>query len=322
MGCAFLYAIEVRMYYGAFIRSFMKNRLKNGSIVGVNPFSEEWDVLARMLLAMSSTKEGTIGAGDYSGFDGSHSAQILWAVYAYIDRWYSRHDSEAVKMRYMLWLDVLNSKQLIGNEVYEWGSSLPSGSPMTIIINTLYNQVLFLYCWLRMKPADLTMEDFYQHVYLCCGGDDNVFSVHDRVKSWFNEMTLPDVMAEVGAKYTTELKGIATAASRKLSEVEFLKRSFRYDDDLGRWLAPLRLSVVLEICCWTKKGFQENSIAISNARESIRELSLHPKAIFDKYAPKIADLVHSEYANMEFPESKHLNYYKTQAETLLLDRCY
>jgi hypothetical protein len=71
-----------------------------------------------------------------------------------------------------------------------------------------------------------------------------------------------------------------------LEDIEFIKRSFSYDRLSTLWLAPLRLDVVLEIPCWTKRKDSLN-IVTDNVTTTIRELSLHPKEVFDEWTPKI-----------------------------------
>jgi len=70
--------------------------------------------------------------------------------------------------------------------------------------------------------------------------------------------------------------------------LEFLKRSFRFENLSSRFVAPLRLDVVLEVPYWTKKNSSiRDDIVHSNVQCSLDELSLHGRQVFDQYAPKI-----------------------------------
>lgn len=73
---------------------------------------------------------------------------------------------------------------------------------------------------------------------------------------------------------------------RKIGNIEFIKRSFVFDRTSSLWLAPLRLDVVLEIPCWTKRK-DSLTITTDNVEVAIRELSLHSKDIFDAWVPAI-----------------------------------
>jgi len=51
----------------------------------------------------------------------------------------------------------------------------PSGSPNTIVDNTLINYFLFAYAWFDLNPESL-LEDFDENVVMNLFGDDNLFS--------------------------------------------------------------------------------------------------------------------------------------------------
>ena len=68
--------------------------------------------------------------------------------------------------------------------------------------------------------------------------------------------------------------------------VDFLKRKFRYEPLVDRYVAPLDLNVVLEEPCWTKKGTDAIEIAKTNVQTSLLACSfvllvcLHPNNNF------------------------------------------
>jgi hypothetical protein len=160
---------------------------------------------------------------------------------------------------------------------------MPSGNPATTYINIMYNEFAFRLCWVDLK---LPLFEFDTHIFVIFYGDDNAFSVHPCYRHVFNEITLVESMAKIGLEYTTELKQAALVPFRNLTEIEFIKRSFAYDSLSTLWLAPLRLEVVLEIPCWTQRKDSLN-IVTDNVTTTIRELSLHPRSIFDEWTPKI-----------------------------------
>jgi hypothetical protein len=103
----------------------------------------------------------------------------------------------------------------------------------------------------------------------------------------FNDINLEKWMAEFGLVYTNETKTGTMSELRNLEEVAFLKRTFRYEPILGRYVAPLSLPVILEIPYWTKKK-DGTKITEDNATFSISELALHGEKTYEKWAPKIA----------------------------------
>jgi len=289
-GAPFLYLSTFKMYFGAFALHYQKNRIDNGSSVGVNPYSSEWDVIAKHLTRYDRESDSHVGAGDYSAFDGSEVPIIHYAILDYVNRWYDDGPVNS-KIRHLLWQEVVNSRHIAEGVLYEWFSSLPSGHPGTIWINCMYNHFAFRLTWLRIFE---TVRGYNENVYVIVCGDDNTFTVNHPYRSKFNELTLGPVMKEIGLTYTTELKVTAVVPFRRLEDIEFLKRSFRKEHRLGLWLAPLRLSVILEMPNWTKKHDSDGILA-SNINEALRELSLHSKPVFDMWSPLIIDVFKKHY---------------------------
>jgi hypothetical protein len=271
-----------RMYFGAFSLWMFKNRIDNGCCVGVNPY-QEWGNLANALSKHADADMKCFGAGDYSAFDASEHPDIHWVILDIINRWYNDDDND---IRAMLWLEVVNSKHIIGNQVYQWFASLASGHPMTPVINNLYNHVVFRYCYYRAKGNDLAaLADFNLEVYLAVFGDDNIFGINPDIAEIFNEATICEFMAELGLTYTNESKTGVSHTLRTLFDCSFLKRGFRYDDTLNRVVAPLELDVITEMVLWTKNTADKDAIVKTNVETALMELSLHGLEVFNTHAP-------------------------------------
>lgn len=300
--CPFDYLVIFKMYFGSFQLEFMNTRISNGSAVGVNPYSPEWNDIAKRL-GVFDHGVPLVGAGDFKGYDGKEKPPIHEIICEIINEWYS-DAFENQQIRHILWRDVVNSRHVVEGIVVEWNSSLPSGHPYTIIINCMYNHIAFRYCWMK-AGYDLMLFD--ESVYLIVCGDDNLFSVSDFARDNFNEMTIAEHMRDLGLEYTTEFKGTAVIPFRKLTEIEFLKRGFRHEPVLGRYVAPLRLEVVLEIPFWTKTHDMDN-ITSSNTIEALQELSLHGKDTYDCWAPKITEQFQRYYPDTSTRSSLHRNH--------------
>jgi len=265
-----------KMYFGAAFDRFMSDRHRLESMVGGNPFTE-WDIMSRFLLKFGSSKPN-IGAGDYSRFDSTQLPQVHRAIFEILNGLYTSATMEEDEIRDILSLDVSNSIHLVEGNLVEWNSGLPSGSYMTIMVNTMYNQMNFRMAWLTLE---LPEEDFDNHVVLYAVGDDNIFSVSDRYREVFNESTLQDVMPSLGMIYTNETKGVSETSLRNLDQVEFLKRGFKFDSDLNKWIAPLRFEVVQQIPYYTKK-YDSERITLDCINEALNESALHGKETFEK----------------------------------------
>lgn len=283
--CPVRLLILYRRYFGAFILWCHKNRINNGFAVGVNPYSEEWELVAQKLNRFAQASYANKGAGDYSGFDKKHKTVVQNDVLDHINKWYSDEHSN---VREVLWLEITNSKHIFGNTVYSWDSSGPSGHPLTTLLNNLVNHYCANYVWYKTNSFQATeLVKFYDKVYYITLGDDNLFAVDPDSLHLFNEKMMEEHVSDLGMKYTSETKTAVSDFMRPLTEVSFLKRNFRFEPIYGRYCAPLELDVILEMPQWTKEGRNRMEIQQTNVETALRELSLHPKEVFNTWAPKI-----------------------------------
>jgi hypothetical protein len=280
-GCPFFYLILVKMFFGAFTRQCLRDRIKNFMTVGVNPYSTEWEIIYKLFLTYSP--EGWVGAGDFGGFDGSEEAVIHNLILQLINEWYN---DEYNYLRKILWLELTNSKHINEDKVFEWSGSLPSGHPLTIFVNSIYHIFAFYYVFYKLIIVTALKMDAEALVMQVCG-DDGIFAVKAPYREYFNEMTVAPELAKIGLKYTTEMKETASVKWRKISEIEFLKRSFKVLPEVPYHVAPHRLEHMREICYWTRKGTLRDQITRDNVENVIREMSLHGRETFDDYVPRI-----------------------------------
>jgi len=285
-GCALDYTIVFRMYFLDFCIFLMRHRGSTGSCVGINPRSEEWHTLAKDLSRFKS-----VVAGDFSQFDKKQQIEFLWAILDLINRWYD--DSDVNKnIREILWYEVVFSFHIFGGEIIQWISSLSSGHPATTIINTILHVMLMMYVFVITSRLGLHgIQFFREKVCARVYGDDGVYSISDDAIHFFNQHTITEVMLKIGYIYTDEGKLVGNKAPlcRDLEEVSFLKRSFRYDKELGKWLAPLSLETILEMPYWTKDTKESMIIVKDNVDVALMELGLHDKVVYDQWASKIID---------------------------------
>jgi len=280
--------ILYRMYFGAYQLWYKRNRVFNQSAIGVNVYSQEWDMIAKHLERFSPGDCKNVGAGDYSKFDGTEKPYIHKKILEVINNWYDDGE-ENFLIRKVLWLELTNSIHIQGKCIYEWGTSLPSGHPLTPVVNTMYNGIAFRYCWNRAFDFDPMLKtQFNDYCYLIAMGDDNVFSVHGKYSKIFTEVTVGKYMSELGLVYTSETKDVVNVEMRHLTEVEFLKRRWRKCSKVGRYVAPHQIERQLEILNWSKRGANADEISIDNVDSVLRELALHGSEVYNFWSKKIA----------------------------------
>lgn len=278
------YTIVCRMYFLSFVMAIMAVNLVAGIGVGINCYSEDWDYLAKAL----RSKGNNILAGDFTGFDTCHYELLANFVLKVIETWYNGLEPE---VRKVLFFDLTNSVHVFRDLLYQWClGRLPSGHPLTAIFSSLMNRILYITCWCMLHPhGPAGITDFGKHVYFVTYGDDSIVSVSDWAIVWFNYHTISAAMKSLGYDYTDEMKSTDDQGplARSLTDVTFLKRGFRFEAALGRWVAPLQLNAILEMLYWTKAGSLGEEITRTNVDNALRELSLHEEPTFDLWAPRV-----------------------------------
>lgn len=257
--------------------------------LGLNPLGDHWGQLWSYMEDFSPK----LGAGDYKQFDQSQEPCIsLGILDALMDRYAYGPDSVA---RRVMWREACGPHVILGSFIYKLPKGMPSGHPATGLINGLYNCTLFTMCYARTqieaKVADIRLPEwraacdgFPDKVRLAVVGDDNLFSTRS---SAINELTLPRLMAEWGARYTMDQKdGVAISPTRDISEVTFIGRSF--ERRFGRRLAPLRMESIVDMGNWTQKQSLLTTAWYTSVYEQTAAcLAMHDTAIWEEYLPKL-----------------------------------
>lgn len=280
------FVIIFRQYFMGFVAHMVRNRIENESCVGVNVYSHEWTQLARRLQEVGPH----VMAGDFSNYDGTLNAQILWRVLDIVNDFYggNRQDSS---IRASLWSEIVNSIHVCGNQIYMWNHSNPSGCPITTILNSVYHSIAARYVFLTCAmgaPGCYDLGLFRRCVRHNNYGDDDVWNISSEIIEWFNQETVTEAFRLLGMEYTDEMKTTgAVAKCRTLNEVSFLKRQFRWDSTQHRYRAPLSLDTILEMPMWVRGKVDMDPITSVTLQEAAHELAQHDRATFEKWIPDL-----------------------------------
>lgn len=295
--------IIFKMYFGDLIRWLMQNRVRNSMAVGVNPYSHEWDYIARWL---TSVGDKCI-FGDYRGYDGSLYPAFMYKFLDLADAFYSGSTVEQRNVRYSAFENIVNSRHVCSGDssksfVYEWFGSNPSGNLLTTLLNSFCNVLIIKYaivsCWgisngihhLRMKPQEvnIAVAKLGDNTKITVFGDDGGLCISDDFSKFVDQQKITKAMLDIGFVYTDEAKeDVSEHTFRKIEDCSFLKRGFVLNFE-NKYTAPLELSVILEMCYWTKSNAPAGSLE-STIDTALMELSLHGKEIFNKYSGKMVD---------------------------------
>lgn len=296
-----VYLILTGMYFYPFVSWMVDNRIVNGSLMGINPFGDEWRQFFTKLI--SKNQSGIFG--DYGSYD--KTLFVIWQrATQKLYKAFAGDDNPDLMAMDMLFEDMISSYHVINVEgkgyLYKWSWGNTSGNFLTTIINTVANFCLIVYACvsvevggrdnlystpvIRLAPI---VNSILQDIAFGGYGDDNAFTItpdHDLI----NFFTIRDAFAEIGIEYTDELKGKGELLALKpVVDGSMIGRGFYLEPGVfpPQVNAPLRLYSILESLLWDKSGKESLNIVAQKSRMAAAELSQHPPIIFDTYYPII-----------------------------------
>lgn len=244
--------VAFRKYFMMFSRLDSMNIDKTGVALGTNPYGPDFEAIHSRLFYDGA---GII-AGDFSSYDTLISVDALMCVYGVIYELcvrsgnYSREDLNAVRELSNL---SMNWFTVIDGLLISVAGANSSGHPLTTLINCKVNQIFMICAYNRLKPSKslLRYSDSIRYVYY---GDDNLLSVGEDSKSFFNQMTLTAAFAEVGVKYTDANKSASAKNFESHDEASFLKRTFKYHPDIKCVVGALDIDAIYDSFRYASKS--------------------------------------------------------------------
>lgn len=299
------HTIALRMYVLDFMAFMLKKNIRVGVAVGVNPYSEDWDMLANEL----NLAGPHVVAGDVSGFDYNQCASIILIALEIINMYYDDGE-ENKRIRRVLFHDIAHSIHLYKDVIYQWLGGLPSGNLLTALLNSMVMCILVICCWIQHHPQGTAgLIEYESNVKTVTLGDDSISAVSDPGSEIINYPNMFETFKGFGIPFTDENKNTVFVKTKKLSDVNFLKRTFRKDPEMGRYVAPLLISAITDSLAWTQKGSNYRKVIVDKVDTNLLELSLHSEEDFQQWAPLVVEVARSE-----------LNHYPTKINRSLLLR--
>lgn len=230
------YSLVVRKYLLSFIRVMQRNRYVFEAGPGTICQSQEWEDIYGYL-----TQHGTdrIVAGDYANFDKNMPASVILAAFQVIVNVLKAAGCSTEHITVVQCIAEDTAFPMINyfGELIEPYGTNPSGHPLTVIINSLANSLYMRYAYERLHPHhDLC--GFRANVALFTYGDDNIMGVSHKAP-FFNHTWIQSVMRDIGIEYTMADKDSESVPYISIHEASFLKREFRYDEEIGHIVCPL-----------------------------------------------------------------------------------
>jgi len=305
------YLILFRQYFSGFAAHMARHRIDLEACIGINPYSQDWNRLGARL-----TRYGkNVVAGDFSNFDGTLSAAILWKCLDLIQAFYQGTTEEAF-IRRRLWIDIVHSVHTTKGVLYMWNHSQPSGCPITATLNSLYHSLVaryvFVLCARKHSPDNVSLRVFDQKVAHANYGDDDVYNIDESIIDWYNQITMAEMFQTIGMTYTDELKTGELVKARTLNDVQFLKRKFRWDESQSRYRAPLSLETITEMARWVKGKKNHWTLTHETLQEALYEAAEHERCVFEDVARKLEPARRLVNRHLPCPASTYDAYQESQ----------
>ena len=257
-----------RMFFLSLVRLMQTHKMAFECAVGVVAQTKEWELFYKKLI-----RKKHLIAGDFSKYDKQMPPYVILLAYwvlIEIARTSGNYTEEDIRIMFGVATDTAYPFMLFNGDFVQWLCSNPSGQSLTVIINCIVNCIYFRYVYLTifdqwrvkflnatseeierelerdptlqyiLNNLDLTTEEIistFQDVNnFFCYGDDNENSTD---MQWFNFSAIKQAFMDMGIKYTPPSKDDTEYEHMEIEEIDFLKRSYRYDPDLEAIVAPL-----------------------------------------------------------------------------------
>lgn len=273
------WSIVVRKTLLSFVKLVQDNKLVFEAGPGTVCQSIEWQQLREYL-----TQYGTdrIIAGDYSKFDKRMAADFIMAAYWIIAELHKRagHDDAMYAKIMGIGTDVAYPVMNIRGEIVMFYGTNPSGHPLTVIVNSLVNSLYMRYAFAKLG-YDVSI--FKQHVALMTYGDDNAMGVSPHVPD-FTHTNVQETLAEIGVIYTMPDKESESVPYVHIDDIAFLKRKWRFDEDIGAYVCPLdEDSIKKSLMCWVPSGtICPEAQMVAVIQSAIREYFWYGRETFER----------------------------------------
>jgi hypothetical protein len=258
----------------------------------INSSSNQWHELAKYLKFLGI--DWDLVDLDFTSYDASHFCAMMdvvaYLVYKLALFFYE--NEEAASLCY--YLVVLMKAKVMKHmgDIALILKLMPSGCDMTLMFNCFVNIILMIYGFQCLFPSK-NASQFFELVRPATLGDDNLSAVHNSIPQ-FNAISLKEIYSEVGYRITNATKGPQVLANVSREDAQFLKRKFRFDPDIGEYMAPLDSESIWKMLSFWDKDKQLNvsfSVRMSQAFDvAQREFFLYGKEYLSEIMPVLREL--------------------------------
>lgn len=219
--------------------------------IGINMHSTDVDAFIDRITRSGKFKK--FFEYDHVGFDTSMCIDAGLSTNTVIYRLCERFGYNEYVLTLLIGLltDELFPVIVIDGVLYAIASFQASGKYGTAENNSIRNLFLILYAWSIITEGKYKLEEVFDHIEPAVYGDDVTGGVSDEASKIFNNHTIRDCyITHFGMKLTSAAKDGKFEKFLSLDEISFLKRSFKFREDLGHWVALLDRESLMKAICY------------------------------------------------------------------------
>jgi hypothetical protein len=279
-GSEVVFTLLTRKYFLPVVKFIQDHGLELECAVGLNAFGPVWDDVS---LYLTKYGDDRMIAGDYKAFDKTASSKAMMSAFevligvarlaGYNERSLTIMEGIATEISYPVY-------EFNGVILQAFGSN-PSGHPLTVIVNNLINSLYLRYAYYVLHE-DSVVPMFHDRIAALCYGDDNVMGVSpDETK--FTHTAVSKVLGEAGITYTMADKKSESVPLINLRDINFLKRGFRYEKELERYVAPIEEMSISKLLHNVKgKKASPADVSFMALHTANREYFLYGREVFEE----------------------------------------
>jgi hypothetical protein len=328
-GAPFDWCVVVRKYLLSFCRLLQNERFAFEAAPGTVAQSLEWQEIYDYIIQHGVDR---IVAGDYKAYDKKMSPKEILAAFdviIYFCKLSGNYTEDDIKVIRGIAEDTAFAVVDFNGDLIQLFGSNPSGNPLTVILNSIVNSLRMRYNYYIQNPKAEVLS-FGDKVALMTYGDDNIMSVHTEC-NWFNHTSIAKTFADIGIVYTMADKEAESVPFIHIDNASFLKRTWRYDNDMKCRLGPLdHDSIEKMLMVWVKsKAVTEEYQGVSVLCTALQEYFFYGKQVFEEKRPILIGLISKlgwdDYVNKEtFPTYDDLviRYMKSSSKCFSYEECF
>lgn len=302
------FSIVMRKYLLSFIRLVQLNTYIFEACPGVVCQSAEWSKIYTYLTFFGVQQ---MVAGDYSKFDKHMIATIILSAFEVVANIFlaAGFSIEEVSKIMCLALDVAFPIVNCRGDIVMFDGTNPSGHPFTVIINSFVNSLYMRYAFATLNPSGPSCSKFREFVRLLTYGDDNIMGVSKEIP-WFNHTAIQKALSIIGVTYTMADKESESVPYVHIRDCAFLKRSWRWDEEVQAYLCPLDVdSIYKSLTMWVASGtIDKYKQMVDVITAANNEFFFHGREEFNKHHAFFCELLQREPYNLYVTETTLLSW--------------